>query len=190
MSYELRAARHSSLNNSNPKSNLPCPTKPINYASLSARAVQARPTLGPGAPIVVLSGGRVVWGPRPLAIQLARELARLGKRTVLVDANLAEPQLADRLDVQPHGCLADVLDGSRSVGEVLQVVDEGVSLLSLPADHDSYPKLNRAAVARLLAELRSLGEQADIVLVDAGHGMSPLGSTMVASSSTGVSRCH
>ncbi len=97
---------------------------------LVCQAVEARPTLGPGAPIVVLSGGRSGVGTTTLAIQLARELTRLGKRTVLVDANLVEPQLAARLEVPTHGCLADVLDGSRSVGEVLQLVDEGVSLLA------------------------------------------------------------
>ena len=140
---------------------------------LVRQAVEARPTLGPGAPIVVLSGGRSGVGTTTLAIQLARELIRLGKRTVLVDANLAEPQLAARLDVQTHGCLADVLDGSRSVVEVLQLVGEGVSLLASRPTIDAPPNLNRAAVARLLLELRSLGAQADVVLVDAGHGMSP-----------------
>ncbi|MCH7752662.1 MAG: hypothetical protein IH898_10975 [Planctomycetes bacterium] len=140
---------------------------------LVRQAVEARPTLGPGAPIVVLSGGRSGVGTTTLAIQLARELTRLGKRTVLVDANLAKPQLAARLEVPTHGCLADVLDGSRSVGEVLQLVDEGVSLLASRPTIDAPPHLNRAAIARLLMGLRSLGSQADVVLVDAGHGMSP-----------------
>jgi flagellar biosynthesis protein FlhG len=140
---------------------------------LVRQAVQARPNLGPGVPIVVLSGGSRGVGTTTLTIQLARELARLGKRTLLVDANLAEPQLADQLKTQTDGSMADVLAGNRSVNEVLQLVDEGVNLLAAPPTDDSSLNLNRAAVARLLTELRALGGQADVVLVDAGHGMTP-----------------
>jgi flagellar biosynthesis protein FlhG len=108
-----------------------------------------------------------------LVVQLARELARLGKRTVLVDANLSHPQLADRFQAQTNSNIAAVLDGRRSVSEVLQVVDEGVSLLASPSVDDCSLNLNQAAVTRLFSELRSLGEQTDVVLVDAGHGMNP-----------------
>jgi len=140
---------------------------------LVRQAVQARPTLGPGLPIIVLSGGSSGVGTTSLALQLARELARLGKRTILVDANFESPQLAAGFDARPHGCLADVLDGNRSANEVLQTVDDGISLLASGPITDTSPDLSRTAVARLITELRSLGEQADLVLVDAGHGMTP-----------------
>jgi flagellar biosynthesis protein FlhG len=140
---------------------------------LVRQTLQARPELGPGVPIVVVSGGSCGVGTTTLTIQLARELARLGKRTVLVDANLTEPQLANQLNTPTHGSMAEVLAGNRSVKEVLQLVDEGMHLLAAPSSDEPSTNLNRTAVARLLTELRSLGSLADVVLVDAGHGMTP-----------------
>lgn len=140
---------------------------------LVRQAVQARPNLGPGAPIVVLSGGSSGVGTTTLAIQTARELARLGKQTVLVDANLANPVLTAQLNVQTPGCVADVLNGNRSVCEVLHLLGEGIHLLPSRSSNHSPPDLSRKAISRLMGELRALGSQADVVLVDAGFGMSP-----------------
>ena len=140
---------------------------------LVRQAVKARPTLGPGAAIVVLTGGLRGVGTTSLTVQLARELARLGQRTLLVDANLENPQLGDRLAVEPRETLADVLNGNRSLAEVLEVVDESISLVASPRQSDSTPDLTNSAIARLLTELSQLGAQTDVVLVDAGHGMTP-----------------
>lgn len=140
---------------------------------LVRQAAEARPVLGPGLPFVVLSGGTAGVGTSTLAIQLARELARLGKRAVLVDANLSRPQLAEWLGVGAQGSMADVLSGSRSVVEVLEQVGEGVHLLPARSSTESPPDLNRVAVGRLMAELRGLGSTAEVVIVDAGHGMNP-----------------
>ena len=141
--------------------------------TLVRQAIQARPILGPGLPIAVLSGGTSGVGTTTLAIQLARELARLGKPAVLVDANLAQPQLADRLGVDAHGSTTEILNGTRSAVEVLQSVGEGVHVLPARATVDAPPDLNRVAVGRLLAELRGLGTVAEVAIVDAGYGMSP-----------------
>lgn len=159
----------------NPKSAFgsPMSDQADHLRELVRQAVQARPVLSPGLPLVVLSGGASGAGVSTLAIQLARELARIGKPALLVDANLARPQLAEQIGVAPQGSLADVLNGSRSAIEVVEPVGEGVHLL--PAQHcsDAPPELNRTALGRLLAELRGLGSIAEVGIVDAGHGMSP-----------------
>lgn len=140
---------------------------------LVRQAIQSRPLLGPGLPIVVLSGGASGVGTTTLAIQLARELARLGKPAVLVDANLTQPQLAERLSVDTHASVADILNGNRSAAEILQSVGEGVHVLPARVATDAPPDLSRVAVGRLLSALRSLGTLAEVAIVDAGHGMSP-----------------
>jgi flagellar biosynthesis protein FlhG len=140
---------------------------------LVRRAIQARPILGPGLPIIVLSGGMSGVGTTTLAIQLARELAQLGKAVALVDADLAQPQLAERLDLDPHGSLADVLEGSRSAVEVLQSVGDRIHVLPAQSNASMQPDLSPVAVGRLMAELRGLGTLAEVVIIDAGHGMSP-----------------
>ncbi len=135
--------------------------------------VEQHPALAPGVPLVVLSGGKGGVGVSTVATELAGELASLGKRSVLVDANPLQPDIASQLGLDVHGCLADVLDGSRSAVEVLRPLGESIQLLPGRWAPDTPPELNRAAVKRLLNELRSLHTQADVVLLDAGSGMSP-----------------
>lgn len=108
-----------------------------------------------------------------MATQLARELARLGKPTVLVDAHLGRPHLSERLASACRGSIVDVLGGSRAALEVLEQIGDGVHLL--PATRQTYvpADLSHAAVSRLLSEIRGLGSRAELAIVDAGEGMSP-----------------
>lgn len=135
--------------------------------------VRQHPALAPGVPLVVVSGGKGGVGVSTVATELAHELASLGKRSVLVDANPLQPDIATRLGREVRGCLADVLDGSRSAVEVLEPIGESIKLLPGRWAADEPPELGRDAVKRLLAELRALHAQADIVILDAGSGMSP-----------------
>lgn len=135
--------------------------------------VQMNPALGPGVPLVVLSGGKGGVGVSTVAIELVHELAALGKRSVLVDANPLQPDITSQLGLEVHGSLADVLDGSRSAVEVLKPVGESIQLLPGRWAADAPPELGRTAVNRFLGELRSLQAQADVVILDAGSGMSP-----------------
>jgi flagellar biosynthesis protein FlhG len=143
---------------------------------LVRRSVAAHPALAPGAPLVAISGGRPGDGATVLACQLGRELARLGKRVVLVDADLAGPHLtarmAPRLRRPARGSLADVARGTRRAVEALCVLDDGLQLLAgSPAGEAAA--WDAAAVQRVLQEIPNVGVTADLVLVDLGAGMSP-----------------
>lgn len=135
--------------------------------------VQQHPSLAPGVPLVVISGGKGGVGVSTVATELVQELAGLGKRTVLVDANPLQPDIAMQLGHEVRFGLADVLNGSRSAVETLQPMGERVQLLPGRWAAESAPELGRAAMKRLLDQLRSLHAQADLVLLDAGSGMSP-----------------
>jgi len=141
---------------------------------LVRKTLQAHPALQPGVPVVVLSGGQHEAGASTVSLQLAHELAQLGKHAVLVDANLSEPKLTSQLAVaRGGGSLGDVLSGSRSVIEVLTPISDRVSLLPGRWDPSAPPELHRVALQRFLGEVRALHSHADVVIVDVGDGMSP-----------------
>lgn len=133
-------------------------------------AVAAHGDLAPGAPLVVLSGGVAEAGVTTLACGLARELAGLGKRIALVDANFSAPALAERYSTRAVGTIADVLSGTRRAVEVLVDANEGVELI--PGEQQPAA-LNQEAFIRFGEELAALGRQFDLILLDAGHGMNP-----------------
>ncbi len=140
---------------------------------LVRKTIKEHPRLEPGVPFVVLSGGNKGVGTSTVAIQLVQELAQLGKRAVLVDANPKQPDIADQLDIEARGSLADVLDGRRSVVEVLEPINDSVCLLAGRWATDSPPEINHEAVSRLLTELRRLHAKAEVAIIDAGSGISP-----------------
>jgi MinD-like ATPase involved in chromosome partitioning or flagellar assembly len=156
---------------------------------LARATLQAEPALAPGGPVVAVSGGQKEVGVTTIACGLARELAWLGKKVVLIDANLQNSAAAgflqsraltgsapplDSLDLARSGqraTLDDVLSGERRATEVLLATTEP-NLRVLPGCSPSAnPPLDRAAFDRFTAELAALSRDADVILLDCGHGM-------------------
>lgn len=139
---------------------------------LVRESVKDNAALEPGVPLVTVSGARDGVGASVVALRLAEELVQLGKRIVLVDANLLHPTLAGLLQVNAHTGIAEVLCGSRSAAEVLEPIGSGLHLLPGTASGNP-PEMNLRALRRLLTELRALRNYADLIVLDAGCGMSP-----------------
>jgi flagellar biosynthesis protein FlhG len=139
---------------------------------LVREAVQLRGDLAPGAPLVVVSGAQPQLGATTLACGLARELARLGKRVTLIDANLAAPGVAAAFDAEPYGTFADVLAGRRRAIEVLTPAADNIHLLAGAEEPSAIP-LGAEACSHFHTELAAISRQCDAVLIDAGAGMNP-----------------
>jgi flagellar biosynthesis protein FlhG len=144
---------------------------------LVREAVDRHGDLAPGAPLVVVTGAQPGIGATTIACGLARELAALGKQVVLIDANLAAPAVAAEfatsfVNSTPLGSLADVLAGARRAVEILIAPAENIRVLP-GAPLTETTQLNLEALTHIQSELAALCRQSDIVLVDAGAGMSP-----------------
>jgi flagellar biosynthesis protein FlhG len=140
---------------------------------LVRETIKENAALEPGVPLLAVSAARAGIGTSTIAARLAQELAQLGKRVILVDANLLNPTLALELAVESHVGISEVLNGTRSAAEVLQSVGPNLHLLPAISNSETYPELNTKALRRLITELRSLHNTADLVVLDAGYGMTP-----------------
>src|SRR5688572_30577467 len=130
--------------------------------------------------LVAVAGARVEVGATTIALNLATELARLGRRTLLVDADLdgghvaAMCRLSAEQGESPSG-VADVLTARRSLHEVLQNGPFGLSIVPGVCRVEQPDVWTEAAQDRLLRALRDLEGEFDVVVLDAGLGMSPAG---------------
>jgi flagellar biosynthesis protein FlhG len=140
---------------------------------LVRETIKENAALEPGVPLVAVSGARPGVGTSTVAARLAQELTQLGKRVILVDANLLHPTLATEFAIESHIGIAEVLNGARSAVEALEPVGHGLHLLPAILAKDIHPDLNIKALRRLITELRTLHNTADLVVLDAGHGMCP-----------------
>lgn len=92
------------------------------------------------------------------AANLAVAAARVGRKTLLVLADLRDPGIHERLDVTNHKGLAEVIGGKAGVTEVTQAVPELTSLFVITPGADiSQPTrlLQSSNVGRLLEKARS-----------------------------------
>jgi MinD-like ATPase involved in chromosome partitioning or flagellar assembly len=140
---------------------------------LVRETIKENATLEPGLPLLAVSGARGAIGTSTLAARLAQKLTQLGKRVILVDANLLHPTLAGEFAVDTHFGIAEVLNGTRSAAEVLEPVGPGLYLMSAAPSQGTSSDLSMTALRRLITELRTLQSVADMVILDAGHGMCP-----------------
>jgi flagellar biosynthesis protein FlhG len=120
-----------------------------------------------------VGGGKGGIGKSLLTASLGWQLAQLGKRVVLVDADLGGANLHTCLGLQnPKRTLSDFIQ--RRVAQIEDVTVEtgqpGLRLVSGASDFLSAANINYAQKVRVLNRLRAL--DVDVVLIDLGAGTS------------------
>jgi flagellar biosynthesis protein FlhG len=144
-------------------------------------------------PMVVVAGARNGVGATTVAVNLAAAISDRGARVLVVDAAEGGNDLADLAGVgrDLEHCLADVVAGKCDIEDAVVEGPMGVRVLgnrrlvSSRRERYSRHSLNsasgrnstgasensRAGQQRLLSSIDSLCEQTDLVVVDAGGGM-------------------
>jgi non-specific protein-tyrosine kinase len=121
------------------------------------------------------------------AANLAVVLAQAERRVALVDADLRRPSLHALLEAPPEPGLAEVLAGGAAVDVNAVVQRTGVpGLMLLPGGRATGNPSDLLDSSRMKAVLSALGEQADIVLLDAPPVLSASDAAILASQSDGV----
>jgi flagellar biosynthesis protein FlhG len=130
----------------------------------------------PGAPkrqIWSVGGGKGGIGKSLIAASVGFQLARMGRRVVLVDADLGGANLHTCLGLPPSGrSLADFIQ--RRVPTLEDVIVEGgapgMRLISGAADLLSAANIKHLQKVRVMQQIRAL--DVDVVLIDLGAGTS------------------
>lgn len=104
-------------------------------------------------------------GRTETALDLAANVARTGRRVVLVEADLRRPQLARTLGLSRTAGLSDVLTGEASLDGALQSWGDGL-LRVLAAGTPAPDPSALLSSPRMTQLLRTLESNADLVVVD------------------------
>ena len=149
-----------------PTEELQDPKSPISEAYQSL-VTNLRYSSSGGIPhTLTITSAQASEGKTTSANQLAREFAELGKRTLLIDADLRHPTLHRKLANEKQEGLTTLLAGERTVDEVLVASDHpNLSYISaLPIPPDPAALLNSSRVAELIEDLSG---RFDCVVFDA-----------------------
>ena len=143
-------------------------------ASGSAELVAGAPG-APGVPMIVVASGRAGVGATTVAVNLAAVLADQGERVVVVDAAQRAPLVAEAAgaSLAVARSLCDVLSGASPAAEALAPGPVGTLLLAHRAGARPHVDVSRKSQQRLFGELNKLRNEASVLVVDVGSGLTP-----------------
>ncbi len=122
--------------------------------------------------VITVTSGKGGVGKTSLSLNLAAELARMGFRTALLDADLGLANVHIMSGITPRATLEDVVNGHVTMRQALTPGPRGVNILPGASGLLSLAELGAFERARLVEQLVQLEEDHDVVLIDTGAGLS------------------
>ncbi len=124
------------------------------------------------ARVITITSGKGGVGKTNLAINLGIKLSQLGLKIIIIDADLGLSNIDIVLGKSPKYSISDVINYRRGILEIIEEGPEGIEFISGGSGIQDLIKINKNQLANLLLELGKLDEQADIVFIDTGAGLS------------------
>ena len=136
----------------------------------SQMVVPIRPGLD-GLRVIAVTSGKGGVGKTTIAASLAIAFAQQGGRVLAIDGDLGLADLNIVLGISPSYNLADVVNGQKSIEEVLVEAPGGITVL--PACPGNYDMANLGDSQRhaLFAAIDALEDRFDVVIIDTGAGI-------------------
>ena len=123
------------------------------------------------AQTIAVASGKGGVGKSNVAVNVALELAELGHRVTLLDADMALANADVLLGITPKYHLGHVLTGQRTLQEVQIEVTEGLRLIPGGSGIAELASLSLEQQARLIAELRAIETDSDFMIIDTAAGI-------------------
>lgn len=122
--------------------------------------------------VITVTSGKGGVGKSNTTVNLALQLAKLGKKVVILDADLGLANIELLMGIAPKYSLADVMNGSKSLEQILTQGPLGIQFISGGSGVKELVKVSDAQLNFFIQNLAKLDHIADIILVDTGAGLS------------------
>lgn len=122
--------------------------------------------------IVTITSGKGGVGKTTLTANLGLELARMGRRVLMLDGDLGLANLAILFNLAPRRDLGDVLEGRAALGDVMVDVRDNLRLIPAAAGAATLATLGERPRELLFEAVAREAADVDFLLVDTGAGIS------------------
>ncbi|MBN2233145.1 MAG: P-loop NTPase [Deltaproteobacteria bacterium] len=148
-------------------------------ADISAR-LQAAPAKRSSSPaagrlgrILVITSGKGGVGKSSIAVNLAIELARRGRKTILVDGDLGLANLHILAGITPLKDIETMIRADLPLAEVITPGPGGIAFLAGASGISELADLPRYKRDRMIRELEKMETAAAHIIIDTGSGLNP-----------------
>ncbi len=121
---------------------------------------------------IAVTGGKGGVGKTNVSVNLAVALADLGKRVMVLDADLGLANIDVVLGLHPQYDLSHVLRGERQLEEVVIEGPSGIKVIPAASGIQRMAELSEAEHAGLIRAFSDLSTDIDILIVDTAAGIS------------------
>ena len=128
---------------------------------------------GRRARVIAVTGGKGGVGKTILPVNLAMACAQLGKRSLVIDADLGLANTDIVLDVASASNLSHVVKGTREMQDVVVKTKWGIDLIPGASGLGEMAALPKSDLLRLAEGFRTLEASQDLIFFDTGAGIGP-----------------
>lgn len=142
--------------------------------SNSDQAEGIRKMVRPRRPVRVLAvaSGKGGVGKTNVSVNLGVCLGELGRKVVLMDADMSLANVDVLLGLQPKYNLSHVLSGERSMGDILMDGPGGLKVVPASSGIQRMSELTVAEQAGIIRGFSEIGEDVDVLIIDTAAGIS------------------
>lgn len=124
------------------------------------------------ARVITVTSGKGGVGKSSIAINLALQMKKLGKRVVVLDADFGLANIEIMLGIRPTYNLADMLYRGKEVKDIITPGPLEIGFISGGSGIRELVDMKREQLSILVQKLYDLDEMADIIVIDTGAGIS------------------
>lgn len=121
--------------------------------------------------VIAVTGGKGGVGKTSVAINLATAMSSAGKRVLLLDGDLGLANVDVLLGLSPRQTLAQVLDGTCSLEEVIVDAPQGFQVVPAASGVANMANMSAAEHLNIVQAFSSLSSRLDTMIVDTAAGI-------------------
>jgi flagellar biosynthesis protein FlhG len=126
----------------------------------------------PQIQVIAVTSGKGGVGKTNVVANLGYALTKLNKRVLILDADIGLANIDVLLGLSPKYNLQHVLNGEKSIGEIIVPGPGGMKILPASSGIQELSDLNKEQKLCLLSALNSLHDETDVMLIDTSAGIS------------------
>ncbi|MCR5468425.1 MAG: MinD/ParA family protein [Lachnospiraceae bacterium] len=124
------------------------------------------------ARVITITSGKGGVGKSNVAVNLAVQFRKLGKRVIIFDADIGLANVEVMLGAMPKYNLSDLIYNGKSIRDIITVGPMDIGFISGGSGISGLNNLSKDQIVFLVHSLAELNELADIIIIDTGAGIS------------------
>lgn len=148
------------------------PQRPAPPVTAPGQPESKNKIFNPGTRVIAITSGKGGVGKTNVTANLAIALAQLGKKVMVLDADLGLANMDILLGLKPTHNLSHVLSGHKTLKQIIVEGPGGIKIVPGSSGVADLANLQPAQRSRIVEAFNAYDEKVDILLIDTSAGIS------------------